>query len=191
MRKSIRIILVLILTTVLLVFISQIINLNRSIKAEAGENANSTDAYIISQIEDSIKLLSAEGNYEEIITAKQTWILGLNPSIAWVKVRGTIKVGSEVIDISKEDSKYVIKLSEPEIISHQINPEGLWNTEEGFLNYFDVASDGKIIAESKKIIEKGKFDELKQRCIENNKQIIQSFLDAYAKDYEVEIDYEN
>ena len=191
MRKNIRIILILALSVVFLVFVSLIINLNRTIKAKEIENANKTDAHIASAIEDSIKLLSVEGDYEEIITTKKTWVLGLNPSIAWVKVKGTIKVGSSVIDASKKGSKYIIKLSEPEIISHEIKPEGLWNTKEGFLNYFDASYDGKIIAESKKIIEKEKFNELKQRCIENNKQIIQSCLKAYGKNYDIEIDYEN
>lgn len=190
MRKNIRIIIILVLMVVLLVFASLIINLNKSIKAKELENTNKTDAHIASAIEDSIKLLSVEGDYEEIITTKKTWVLGLNPSIAWVKVKGTIKVGSNVLDAGKKGSKYIIKLSEPEIISHEINPEGLWNTEEGFLNHFDAASDGKIIEESKKIIEKEKFNELKQRCIENNKQIIQSCLKAYGKNYDIEIDYE-
>lgn len=191
MRRSIKIILMLILTAVLFVFVSQIINLNKSIKAEAVENANKTDAHIASEIEDSIKLLSVEGDYEEIITTKQTWILGLNPSIAWAKVKGTIKVGSSVIDAGKKGNKYVIKLSEPEIVSHEIEREGSWHTREGLLNSFNAAADGKIIADSKRIIENEKFDELKQRCIENNKQIIQSCLKAYGKNYEVEIDYEN
>jgi hypothetical protein len=161
----------------------------KNILSEASAKANMNDANIVSAIEDSLKLISIEGVYEEIITTKQTWVMGLNPSMAWVKVNGIIKVGSQLVNIDKEGNEYIITMSEPKIIDSDLKKEGQWQTKEGILNRFDPTMEGKIFEENKKTIEEKKFEELKQRCMENNNQIIQSFFDVYAKGSSFKINY--
>lgn len=163
----------------------------KNILSEASSKANMNDVNIVSAIEDSLKLISVEGVYEEIITTKQTWVMGLNPSLAWVKVNGIIKIGSQLVNIDKEGEEYIITMSEPKIIDSDLKKEGQWQTKEGILNSFDLTMEGKIFEENKKTIEEKKFEELKQQCIENNKQIIQSLIDVYAKGSKIEVKYVN
>ena len=179
MKRNIKSIMVIVLTITLFISIGLIVNLIRNISAEAAENANKVDINIKSEIIDSIHIVTAECDYEEVITRKETWIMGLNPSLARVKVKGKIKVGSELIDVKKETGKYIINLSEPKILQHEIKKEGNWETKEGILNEFDSKIEGEVFERTKKSIEERLFDELKQKSIENNKIAIHSILSQY------------
>lgn len=189
MKKGFKGIVILLLVVVIVVFTVLIFNLKTKFAKQATENANRIDAYIENMVDESLKLVSAEGKYEEIITAKQTWILGLNPSTAWVKANGVIKVGSRLIDVSKEEGKYIFKLSEPEILEHTLTPEGQWSTNEGLFNSFDSARDGEILAEQKRKIEAERFEELSKSCKLSNDQIVKSFLSSLGKEISYDIKY--
>jgi hypothetical protein len=179
MKKNIKSIIVIVLTTTLFISIGLISSLIRNISAEATENANKVDINIKSEIIDSLQIVTAECDYEEVITRKETWVMGLNPSIARVKVKGNIKVGSELIDVKKEKDKYIISLSEPKVLQHEIEKEGKWETREGILNEFDSSIEGEVFEKTKKSIEERLFDELRQKSINNNELSIHSILSQY------------
>jgi hypothetical protein len=179
MKGKIKSIIVIILITTIFISIGLISSLARTISAEATENANKVDINIKSEIIDSLHIVTAECDYEEVITRKETWIMGLNPSIAMVKVKGNIKVGSELIDVKKEKGKYIINLSEPKVLQHEIEKEGNWETREGILNEFDSKIEGEVFEKTKKSVEERLFDELKQKSIKNNELAIYSILSQY------------
>lgn len=179
MKGKIKSIIVIVLITTLFISIGLISSLIRNISAEATENANKVDINIKSEIIDSLHIVTAECDYEEVITRKETWVMGLNPSIAMVKVKGNIKVGSELINVKKEKDKYIINLSEPKVLQHEIEKEGNWETREGILNEFDSKIEGEVFEKTKKSVEERLFDELKQKSIKNNELAIYSILSQY------------
>lgn len=182
MKQNVKSIIVLILTIVIFTFISLLLNFVRNINAKVVKNENKIGINIKNEIIDSLNILTAEAEYEEIITRRETWIMGLNPSIARVKVKGNIKVGSRLIDVKKAEDKYIISLSEPEVLQHEIVKQGQWETKEGILNGFDPIIEGEIFENSKKSMEDRLYDELKQESIKNNELAIYSILGRYTKE---------
>ena len=92
-----RKILILVLVLAICVFGYQTISLFKNIKSDALEQTHKTNVKILKMIEDSISVCSVEYDYEDYITRKKTWVVGLNPSIKYAKFMGKIKVGCEII----------------------------------------------------------------------------------------------
>lgn len=180
MKQSIKSMIAIVLAVIIVIFTILFISFFKDIGTEAFKNSNATSININSEIEDYLQLLTAEGEYEEIITRKETWIMGINSSVARVKVKGSIKVGSQLIDVKKEEDRYIITLSEPGILQHDIKKQGQWETIEGILNEFDAAVEGEIFQSSKRDIEDRLLPELRSESIKNNKLAIYTILGKFA-----------
>jgi len=151
-------------------------SLIKSVKSEALEQTQKNNVNIKNMIEDSISLCSVEYNYEDYITRKKTWVVGLNPSIKYAKFTGKIKVGCEIKSVNKESNRILIVLSEPSIVEHEIKIDGIWKGKEGIWNNFKPNEEGEIINEQKKIIENRLKNELQQEDKKRNKELISELL---------------
>lgn len=168
--------LILVLSLAICVFVYLTFSLFKSIKSEALEQTQKTDVNILKMIENSISLCSVEYDYEDYITRKKTWAFELNPSIKYAKFEGKIKVGCEIKSIKKESKKFLIVLSEPFIMEHEINRSSDWKGKEGIWNNFKPNEEGEVIDEQKKIIEKRLTEDLQEEDKKRNKELISDLL---------------
>jgi len=150
------------------------VSLFQNIKALKQTQKNNVN--ILKMIEDSISLCSVEYDYENYITRRKTWVVGLNPSIKYAKFIGKIKVGCEIKSVKKESNIFKIVLSEPYVVEHEINRIGEWEGKEGTWNNFTLTEEGKVTNEQKMIIEKRLNDELQQEDKKRNKELISDLL---------------
>lgn len=167
-----RAILIVVLVLAICVFGYRTDSLSKSVKSEALEQTQKTNVNILKMIEYSISVCSVEYDYEDYITRRKTWVVGLNPSIKYAKFMGKIKVGCEIKSVKKESNIFSIVLSEPSVVEHEINRIGDWQGKEGIWNNFTPAEEGKVTNEQKIIIENRLIDELQQEDKKQNKELI-------------------
>jgi len=171
---------ILLLAAAICFFGFQTISLFNDIKNDALEETQKTNVNILKMIEDSISLCSVAYNYEDYITRKKTWVLGLNPSIKYAKFIGEIKVGCEIKSVIKETNKFFIVLSEPFIVEHELYREGSWEGKEGTWNNFSPAEEGQFTNEQKNIVENRLIEELKQEDKKRNNELIEDLLAKFG-----------
>ncbi|MBU3112706.1 hypothetical protein [Clostridium lacusfryxellense] len=171
-----RKILIVVLVLAICVFGYKIDSLFKSVKSDALEQTQKTNVNILKMIEDSIYVCSVEYDYEDYITRRKTWVVGLNPSIKYAKFMGKIKVGCKIKSVKKESNIFSIVLSEPSVLEHEINRKGDWEGKEGTWNNFTPAEEGKVINEQKIIIENRLINELQQEDKKRNKELISNLL---------------
>ena len=171
-----RKILILVLVLAICVFGYQTESLFKRVKSKTLEQTQKTDVTIKKMIEDSISICSVEYNYEDYITRKKTWVVGLNPSIKYAKFTGKIKVGCEIKSFNKKSNIFLIVLSEPSVVEHEINREGEWRGKEGIFNNFKPDEEGKIINEQKIIMDNRLKNKLQQEDKKRNEELISDLL---------------
>ncbi|MBU3129001.1 hypothetical protein [Clostridium tagluense] len=179
MKRKILIALVLVLAICASVY--QTFSLFKNIKSEELEQTQKTNVNILKMIEDSISVCSVEYDYEDYITRRKTWVVGLNPSIKYAKFIGKIKVGCEIKSVKMESNIFSIVLSEPFVVEHEINRKGDWQGKEGIWNNFTPAEEGKVTNEQKMIIENKLIDELQQEDKKRNKELISDLLIKFGE----------
>lgn len=157
------------------------------------ENVNKTNVSITNAIDNSLKLMSTEIQFDDIITDKRTWIFNMNPSIAYVTVKGTVTAGSELIDLKKNGNSYTVTLSEPQILPQDIKQDkvGEWQTHEGPFNKFPANEQGAVFEANSKILADKMQKELQDTIKENNRDAITAIINSFAKGVEVKIIYTN
>lgn len=176
-----RKILIVVLFLVFCVSVYQTVSLFKNIKSEALEQTQKTNVNILKMIEDSISICSVEYNYEDYITRRKTWVIGLNPSLKYAKFMGKVKVGCEIKSVKKESDKFLIVLAEPSVVEHEINRTSDWEGKEGTWNNFTPAEEGKVLNEQKIIIENRLIDELQQEDKKRNKELISDLLVKFGE----------
>ena len=179
MKRKILIALVLFLA--ICVFGYQTVSLFKNINSEALEQTQKTNVNILKKIEDSISVCSVVYDYEDYITRRKTWVVGLNPSLKYAKFMGKIKVGCEIKSLKKESDKFSIVLSEPFVVEHEINRTSDWEGKEGTWNNFTPNEEGKVINEQKMIIENRLIGELQQEGKKRNKELISDLLVKFGE----------
>ena len=176
-----RKILILVLVLAICVFGFQTISLIKNIKSNVLEQTQKTNVNILKMIEDSISVCSVEYDYEDYITRKKTWVLGLNPSIKYAKFMGKIKVGCEIKSVKKESNIFAIVLSEPFVVEHELNRISDWEGKEGTWNNFTPTEEGKVTNEQKMIIENRLINELQQEDKKRNKELMSDLLVKFGE----------
>jgi len=150
---------------------------------------NTSTSYIENAVNESLKLITSNIEFEEIITTKDIFWLG--DSVAAVKVKGRITAGSELIEVKMETNKIIFTLSEPVVSPEDINLEKIedWKTHEKIFNKFDKDTESRVFQENRIGIANELQKEVQQMCKSKNEEIISSIVNNYGNGLMYEIDY--